>query len=160
MTDTQTSTLARPSPTDPFGALDEWFDEIAGRIDEAFGLGTPAAANARWPLRAARTDVKDLGDSFQILAELPGIPKEKLEIRVRGNEVEIRAESEEAVTEGTAPKFLVRERRHRGFLRTVELPEPVVGPKAQASLKDGVLTLELPKEHPEPVPSAVTVPVH
>lgn len=159
MTETETTELAPSLGSGPFGSLDDWFDDLAGRIDRAFGIAPPGPRGpARKPFRAARTDITDTGPSYRLVAELPGVPKEKLQVQVRGAEVEIRAEFDGApAAEGSTTLF--QERWHRGYYRSVELPEPVIGANARATLADGVLTLELPKEHPEPVPAVVKVPV-
>jgi HSP20 family protein len=109
-------------------------------------------------VRPARTDIVDTGSSYKVTAEVPGIPKEKLEIRVHGNSVEIRSEDDRKVEEPRG-EYLHRERTYQGFYRAVELPEPVVAEKATAKVVDGVLELELPKQKPTPSPAEVRVPV-
>ena len=131
--------------TDLGNPFDQWIDAAFGPLGGGDG-----------GLRAARTDVQDLGHAFRVQAELPGITREQLKIRIKGAEVEIRGETASTTSEESS-RFLYRERRAGGFLRSFELPEPVVGAKAQATLKDGVLTLDLPKEHPET--AAVEVPI-
>ena len=134
---------------EPFlGSWGRWFDSFADRFSENWGAG----------VRAARTDVTDTGPSYRVTAELPGIPKEKLEITVQGTTVELRAKNEET-SEPKGGSYLHQERRSASFYRGVELPEPVSPEKATARLTDGVLVLELPKLHPEPVPTTVKVPV-
>jgi HSP20 family protein len=148
----------------PWSDYESPFDQLRARIFDAFGLrpsGVPAVPRDGWgfdTFRAPRIDVSDTGTSFRIVAEIPGIPKEKLDIRVKGTHVELRGEqvkeSEEKQTE-----FVHRERSYAGFYRSLELPEPVVAAKASAKVVDGVLELELPKEHPSPSPAEVKVPV-
>jgi HSP20 family protein len=139
--------------------VDRWYrDRRAGLWDVVadapfvageFGFGSP--------IRAARTDVSDTGTAFKIVAEVPGIPKEKIEIRVRGATVEIRGEH--ATDEKSAGEFVHRERRFAGYYRALELPEPVVAAEAKATVENGVLELDLPKLHPGPSNDEVRVPV-
>jgi HSP20 family protein len=150
----------REAPTDPWSDLDRAFQEMSERFFEPFVAGpfVPAvrADGATW--RPARTDVTDTGAAYSIVAEVPGIPKEKLDIRVRGSTVEIRGETtEEKETEGTS--YVHRERVHQGYYRALELPEPVVAAEAKAKVDHGLLELELPKQHPTPEPTEVKVPV-
>lgn len=147
--------------TDPWFDLDGWFSDVHDRLWSGFGF-VPSAASEPSPktsgLRAARTDIQDTGKAFKISAEIPGIPKEKLEVHVRGPNVEIRGEQSNGA-DGTKDGFVHRERTYAGFYRAFELPEPVVGTKATAKYQDGVLVLELPKEKPVEEPADVRVTV-
>ena len=148
------------SQTDVWSDFDRVFTELGARFFEPFGYAGVAPAvrsDGAW-FRPARTDVSETGSAYKIVAEVPGIPKEKLDVRVRGTTVEIRGEtSEEKETDGTS--FVHRERLHRGYYRTLELPESVVAADAKAKVEHGVLELELPKQHPTPSPEEVQVRV-
>ncbi|HTW55838.1 MAG TPA: Hsp20/alpha crystallin family protein [Thermoplasmata archaeon] len=147
------------APTDPWTDLETSLDALRSRFLATFG-GSPflsdAAAEAP-TFRPARVDVADTGTAYRITAEVPGIPKEQLEIHVKGAEVEIRGEQSTATETKDDGTYLRRERTYAGYYRSLELPEPVVGKDATAKLEHGVLVLELPKEHPTPSPSDVKV---
>ena len=148
----------RESSPDPWTDFDRAFDAVQRRVAESFGLLPVGPAETEPMLRAPRMDVADLGTAYKVVAETPGIPKEKLDIRVRGSAVEIRAEQETS-TEAKDERYLRRERTYSGYYRALELPEPVVGSDAKASVADGVLELELPKQHPTPEETEVKVSV-
>jgi HSP20 family protein len=140
--------------------FDRAFHEMSARFLEPFGLApfaSPLVSDGAL-FRPARTDVADTGSSYRIVAEVPGIPKEKLDIRIRGTTVEIRGENvEEApAREGS---FMHRERTYQGYYRTLELPEAVVPSEAKAKVENGLLELELPKQHPSPSSDEVRVRV-
>jgi HSP20 family protein len=138
--------------------LDRAFSELSARFFEPFGLG-PLAPSVRSDgalFRPARTDVVDTGSAYRIVAEVPGIPKEKLDIRVRGSTVEIRGESSEE-RESKDDLFVHRERAYQGYYRSLELPETVVAADAKAKVENGLLELELPKQHPTPTADEVKV---
>lgn len=81
--------------------------------------------------------------SFHAEAELPGFRLEDVEVTVRGNEISLSGERKPEDKEG-----LTWHRRERGFgrfHRTLGFPLPVEADKVQASLKNGVLTITLPK---------------
>jgi len=144
--------------------IDRALEPLRERFFDSFGFlpfGAPYAT-LETPgggfFRPARTDVTDTGKAFKIVAEVPGIPKEKLDIRVRGTSVEIRGESTKEVEEKGA-EYVHRERTYSGYQRSFELPEPVVGSEAKAKVENGILELELPKQHPSPPPAEVKVPV-
>jgi len=154
----------KETKSDPWTDIDRVFDEMRDRLTEAWDLrpfGTSFAPIERLDsgfFRAARTDVTDTGSAYKIVAEVPGIPKEKLDIRVRGTSVEIRGESS-ASTEAKNTEYVHRERTYAGYFRRVELPEPVVATEAKAKVENGLLELELPKEHPSPSNAEVKIAV-
>ncbi len=151
------------SETDAWTDFDQAFDALRQRFLTAWGVApvdaaAPTGSSATPVVRAARTDVQDLGASYRIVAEVPGVPKEKIDIRVRGTEVEIVGESATA-SESANPEYVYRERRSTAFRRSLELPEPVVAAEAKAKVENGLLELDLPKQHPTPSPAEVRVAV-
>ncbi|HYK93765.1 MAG TPA: Hsp20/alpha crystallin family protein [Thermoplasmata archaeon] len=152
----------------PFADFDELFDDLHARLFAPFGLlvaggrtlgdGSPDTRTLPRALRVAPLDVIDSGKSYKLSAEIPGIPKDKLEIRVKGTRVEIQGEATQS-SESDSAGFVHRERKHVGFYRAVELPEAVKAAEAKATVHDGILELELPKVEPTPSPDEVKVPV-
>lgn len=141
----------KKSASEPWSDLDELFDTMRQRFFESFDVqpwGLAMSQNPSAPMfRAARTDVADTGKAYKIVAEIPGIPKENLDIRVRGSTVEIRGEATKESPRSDEP-YVHRERAYAGYYRTLELAEPVVASDAKAKVENGLLTLELPKQHP------------
>jgi HSP20 family protein len=81
--------------------------------------------------------------SFHAEAELPGLKLEDLEILVVGSQLTIKGERRADVPEGATSH---RSERTKGpFARVVRLPTDVAADKVEASLKDGVLLITLPK---------------
>jgi len=145
--------LTRENMATPWTDLDRALADLHAHFLGAWDAG------ASGPIfRAARTDLEDTGTAYRLTAEVPGIPKEKLDIRVRGTTVEIRGEQAEA-TEAKSTDYLHRERRYAGYYRLVQLPEAVVAKSATAKVENGVLELTLPKETPTPQDGEVKVPV-
>jgi HSP20 family protein len=83
------------------------------------------------------------GDNAYVEAELPGLTMDDLEIYVTGNELRIGGERKLAEAEGAS--WHRRERSQGRFSRTLTLPWEIDADKVEASLKDGVLTVKLPK---------------
>jgi len=147
-------------PSDLWTDLDRAFTEMSTRFFEPFGFA-PAVPSVRSDgalFGPARTDVSDTGTAYRIVAEVPGIPKDKLDIRVRGTSVEIRGEHA-TEQKGDGQAFVHRERTYQGYYRSLELPEPVVASDAKAKIDNGLLELELPKQHPTPSSEEVRVRV-
>ena len=149
---------------DPWTDFDRAFEAMHQRLLGAWGITPfgspfgPIEPGSGGRLRAARTDVSDTGSAYKVVAEVPGIPKEKLDIRIRGSSVEIRGENTEEKVEKDH-SFLHRERSYAGYYRSFELPEPVVAGEAKAKVENGLLELELPKQRPTLSPAEVKVAV-
>jgi HSP20 family protein len=92
----------------------------------------------------ARFDVKETKEGFLFKADLPGLREEDVEISLTGNRLTVSGKREvEAAQEGET--HFMRERTSGAFRRTFTLPETADADKITASMKDGVLTLALPK---------------
>lgn len=92
---------------------------------------------------APRTNLYENGDSLEIRAEVPGIEKEDLNVKIQGNYLEI-----SGTRASDAPEGFKSHRVERGcgsFSRSFTLPADVDSSKVEATLKDGVLYLILPK---------------
>ena len=88
-------------------------------------------------------NVWEEGDKLLAEAEVPGLKMDDLEVTVQGDELTIKgerqADEEEDVT------YHRRERGLGRFSRVIRLPVEVNADKVQATLRDGVLTITLPK---------------
>ena len=153
-----TNETATNTTVAPWSDIDRALDTVRQQVFGAFGFPVTSGPNGSGYLRTARTDIEETPAAYRLSFEVPGIPKEKLGITIRGNEVEVRGEFTSQSEEEEAG-YIHRERSYAGFYRALELPEPVLAAQAKATVTDGVLTLELPKEHPEPTPTEVKVPV-
>jgi len=75
--------------------------------------------------------------------ELPGLKLEDIEVLVVGNEITVKGERKESREKDAA--YHRRERPLGLFTRTLKVPVNVDADKVEASLKEGVLTITLPK---------------
>lgn len=100
------------------------------------------------PLRM-RIDVSENDQGYQVKADLPGVRKEDIHVRVDGNVVRIDAESRsEKETRDSGDKVLRSERYYGTISRSFSLASDIDDGKVQASYADGVLSLQLPKKAP------------
>ena len=99
--------------------------------------------------REACTDLIDAGKEYQVCAEVPGIPKDKLDITITKDGIEIsgRAETERKKEE---KGYVVRERGYSEIYKRIAFPEEVIPDKAVANLTDGLLEIKVPKKAPVP----------
>ncbi len=146
-----TEVAVRPMPTmDLSNYLDQLFEnfrqEILTGLPSAFSLSGARAFESWFP---ALADVEDKGNAYEIRANLPGLHKENIDIRLHGRTLRIEAK-ESAEKEQKGKTYLYHERTYQGFNRSIELPEEILSEKVSARYQDGVLTLEIPKANPEP----------
>jgi len=132
-------------PYDPFDEIRRLHEYIDKMFSDIFARGRAAGPVVT---RAPLIDLVDEGDKFRIVADIPGIDKEDLDVRVTEDTVIIRAESR-ADREERGRNYYLRERGSTSYYRVITLPEPVVPEKAEASYKNGILEIVLPKRAPE-----------
>jgi len=95
-----------------------------------------------------KLDLVERDDSYAVKAEIPGVRKEDIDIRVEGNLVTISAEMKKEKEEKKEGRVLRRERQEGYASRSFTLACPVDDGKAEAKFVDGVLELTLPKKAP------------
>jgi HSP20 family protein len=99
-------------------------------------------------------NVFEKGEDFVIVAELPGVKKEDLDIQVKGDTVRLHGKK---VVDYTDQASVHRRERVGGeFDRTLTLPAQIDATKVTAEYRDGVLTLRLPRAESER-PRSVTI---
>ncbi len=99
--------------------------------------------------------MKETPDAYQFKADLPGILEAELEISLEGSRLTVAGKrEEESIKDGE--RIHLSERSHGTFSRTFTLPEDVEGEKVVAELRNGVLTLMVPKR-PEVRPRKINV---
>lgn len=94
---------------------------------------------------STKVDVKDLGSSYELTAELPGFKKEDISLDYENGYLTIAAESDEQKEEKTdGENYLHRERCFGSVSRSFYIDD-VDSAKISAEFKNGVLKVELPK---------------
>ena len=83
-------------------------------------------------------------DGYYVRAELPGLKADELNISATGNTLSISGERKIA-SEGQDIRYHRREREAGSFSRIISLPGIVDTDKVEAQLKDGILTVHIPK---------------
>jgi HSP20 family protein len=125
-----------------FRDLDRWMRHQ----DDGFArLSAPPA-----PQFASEQD----DDAYYINAEVPGFSDKDLRVELQRGVLTVSGEQAVAAPEGYRAAH--RERGVVKFSRTVQLPDEVDEEQAKASVKDGVLTITLPKR-PEVKPRQIAV---
>jgi HSP20 family protein len=149
----KTTAIAKPTGTE--NALDRMqqaFDSIEKRAFEIFNN------NGRWfghdlsdwlqaeseIFHPVHLEVAETDEALTVHAEVPGFTVKELDIQVDGNRLTIsgKHESKDETKKG---KTIYSERCAQEIYRSVQLPSDVEASKVTATLKDGVLRIELPK---------------
>ena len=93
---------------------------------------------------APALEVSEQEDSIIVKAELPGVKPDEIGLSVEDSVLTISGQKKEEVTEEGEGHYHC-ERRYGTFRRTIPLPASVDPEKIEATSKDGVLTITLPK---------------
>jgi len=93
-------------------------------------------------------DIKEEQDAFVIIATLPGLEAEDLNIEILDNVVDISGKFEKEVVE-EEDNYLRRERAAGKFQRCLRFSTKLEAANAEAWLKNGILTLRIPKVEEE-----------
>ncbi len=133
----------------PLNRLRDEMDRMFGQI-----LGDTLPTASFGPTAFPALNVREDAEAFHVEAELPGLKMSDLEIFVLGRELTIKGRRTPPAVEGAT--YHRQERGSGEFSRTVRLPVPIDSDKVAASLKDGVLTVTLPKT-PEAKPRRIDV---
>jgi HSP20 family protein len=107
------------------------------RTSDWLGAG-PSSGGSYPPLNAFRK-----GDDFVLVAELPGVNRNELDIQVKGNT--IRLSGRKAAKYPEKVGLHRRERLFGRFDRALTLPIEVDPDRVQASYRDGVVAILLPR---------------
>ena len=141
--------LTNMRPVDLWSEMDRMFDNFRTNFDDLFWPWS-SRTQPLTTLTQRRTppmDVADMGDRYEMRLEMPGIPKEDINIEVTPNSIEISAQHDET-KEDNDKNWLRKECYSTSFYRSLELPEELKTDHIDAELKEGVLILKLPKKEP------------
>jgi HSP20 family protein len=129
--------LVRWEPFDQFNKIHSRLNEL---FEDSFNQ-SPVAANGRW---APVMDILESNEAYIIRAELPGVKKEDINVELKDGTLTLSGERKaEELTEGVGYRSV--ERVNGKFVRSVILPKTVNQDGIQASYKDGVLEIQVPK---------------
>ncbi len=130
--------MANVTRYDPFGEL---FDDLMKGF-----LVRPIATEGGAAAPRMKLEVSEQAEAFKVLAEVPGVKKDEIQVTIDGDQVTISAEvrKEKDVKEGE--RVVHSERYYGKVARSFRLGYELDESKAQAKYTDGVLELVLPKK--------------
>jgi len=136
-----------------------WLPALRDRVERVFDrwlsrrgarTATPAPEESFWPSFfgpsgfGPAVDVINEDDQVRVVAELPGLSKDDFTVKVEERRVYLEGERKDEREERRGG-YTYAERSYGSFSRIVPLPCEVLPDKAEASYRDGLLELRLPK---------------
>ena len=131
-------------PNEMWGGMDPFASPLDDLIRGFFvkPLSLEGRTGSGTPLRV---DVSETEKEYRVVAEMPGVRKEDINVSINGNQVAISAEVKNEKEAKDGEKTLRTERYYGKVYRAFTLEHPVDEAKAEARYADGVLELTLPK---------------
>jgi len=123
-------------------SLSRWLDDEKGLLESAW---SPAI------------DVHESTNDIVVMADLPGVTKDDIDVSVHGDLLTIKGEKKQE-REEKDKDFVRTERFYGSFSKSITLPAEVDVAKVDANYKDGVLKLTLPKKE-EAKPKQIQIKV-
>lgn len=129
--------------------VERLFDDFDGGLwrkpfsTSLFALAPLRRAEAALSATSA-VDVSETDRAYEITAELPGLEQDNIEVKVANGVLTIRSEKQEEKEEKNK-NYYRRERSFGSFARSFQVPDDVDTKKIEANLKNGVLSVTLPK---------------
>ncbi|KAG0040318.1 hypothetical protein BGZ83_002558 [Gryganskiella cystojenkinii] len=135
---------------DPFDRLERRMNQVFDHLGDPWSIRRSQRSSngdnqlASMDVISPAVDVYETDKGWNIHVELPGVRKEDIKIDASDHAVTLSAESKFS-KDYTRDNVRYQERRFGTFSRTIPLPTSVERDKIDASFKDGVLCLSLPK---------------
>lgn len=140
---------------DPFREMMNMRNEMDRMLSGWSGSSGNWGEDDTGPWRQLPLDISESDDAYTVIASIPGMKPEELDISVQNNMLTIQGESK-SEQERQGERWHLRERRMGRFQRTIALPNNVDANQVGATYEDGVLKLTLPKSE-EAKPRKISV---
>lgn len=138
---------------EPDSFISQFRSEMDRFVDSFLGGQLSLPAETRWTPRAS---VDENEKEFIITVDLPGVDQKNVLVEVAGRILSIRATRDSESQEGNGKKNSRVERFGGSFQQSLSLPDTVDADQLNGELKQGVLTLRLPKI-PAAQPKAIPI---
>jgi HSP20 family protein len=135
--------------------MDDIFEDFRRDVESMFrpwpysmtGWHFPVLADIDRGVRLPVCELCDMGDKYELQLEMPGMDKDKIDVKATKNSVEISGEQSEKAEE-KRKNYVYNERSYRSFHRRIPIPEEIVPSKIDANMNNGILQIQLPKKIP------------
>jgi HSP20 family protein len=139
--------IARKARTDvdhPFYFLQKEMNSLFDSFFRGFDLAPRALSTGSMGMFTPSIDVKENEKEFIIKTELPGVEEKDIDVTVTNDSVTIKGEKKED-KEDKDKNYYYMERSYGSFSRVIPLDAEIESDKAQASFKNGILDIKIPK---------------
>ncbi|WP_417621988.1 Hsp20/alpha crystallin family protein [Parasphingorhabdus sp.] len=148
----------------PFGANDMLapFSRLRDEFDRMFDDRPGNALASRWMQKFydnvdPLVELRDKKDEYELVAEVPGMGSDDIEIKLSDSMLRISGEKTETHEED-GESFMFSERQYGSFERLIKLPNGIDDKKISADVKDGLLIVHIPKS-PEAIQKERKIPI-
>lgn len=126
--------------------LEVYMNELAlfNSLFDDDGTAFPRIWNTH-TLSVPKVDVKETKDNYTLLMDLPGRSEGDVELNLKDNVLTISSSKEENKENKNNDGYLIRERSYSSFKRQFTLPDDVKGDDVNATFKNGVLEVTMPR---------------
>lgn len=128
--------MANLQLADPFDAFD----------DAVRSMWRPVRFEMVAPTPSIRLEVSENDDAYHVKAQIPGVNKEDIKVKVEGDTVSISASAKQQKEEKKNGKVIKSEFQYGEVSRAFSLDSDLDASKADAQYENGVLQLTLPKK--------------
>lgn len=137
------SNLVRQDPWSLMPRLQDEINRLFGTVQQT---DSSSAATASW---VPAVDIIEFGDRFELYVDIPGVDPGSVELTLEDGVLTLSGERVQKISSNNghdAPQSQRTERSQGRFHRRFVLPDSVDGEKVNATGKDGVLTVTIPKQ--------------
>ena len=136
------------------------FESLLDRYSKSSGnlMRGPSGTDLSFADWAPSVDIDEQDDKYVIKADLPGVEKKDIDVKLENGMLSIRGEKRTESETDKGGKHHRRERFYGTFARSFTLPDSVDADRVDAAYKDGVLTLSIPKTE-ETKPKSIDIKI-
>lgn len=129
--------------------IERMFEQMSQQFDDAartWGTEGGQLPTTGKPSRMG-IDLADQGEEFVVTADVPGFERDDIDLRLMDDTLHVSA-TREQTSEQEDEAYIRSERSRRSLRERVRIPESIEEDEITATLKNGVLTVHLPKMEP------------
>ncbi len=129
---------------DPWSLMPRLQDEI----NRLFGNVTQSDSSSATATWVPAVDIHEYADRFELYLDVPGVDANDVELTLEGGVLTLSGQraQQESTKRGEEPQYQRCERGHGPFYRRFVLPDSVDSDRVNASGRNGVLTVTIPKQ--------------
>jgi len=121
-------------------AMDRWFEDFNNDFEENNPFNMSTSLQTFMP----RLDLEEKDDKIILTAEVPGLTEKDVQVEVNKEYLSLKGEKKSTHDDKYNNGYF-SERSYGSFERTIRLPSGIIRDKIDAAVKNGVLTVTLPK---------------